>query len=208
MELPTVENIVLDDAEGTVSTTGQTELILGIPNSKNEATLSLPFAYYENSFDPTRGSFSCLMDKKFIEEYKKFETALLNEARSLDIMADVTGQKSSIRTLKDQQKYLSIKCTGETNYEAYKNGKTTKIDKFDIPKDAAAIIACKAFVWKFEIGGKQCMGVSLQALDVTLINATVKKSTKKRVNKTLTYLKPPAKKGKMMEHKELEELNL
>jgi len=208
MELPTVENIVLDDSEGSVSTSGETELILGIPNSKNEATLSLPFAFYQNSFDPTRGSFSCLMDKKFIEEYKKFETSLLNNARLLDIMADVSSQKSSIRTLKDQQKYLSVKCTSETNYEAYKNGKTTKVDKNDIPKDSAAIIACKAFVWKFEIGGKQCMGVSLQAIDVTLIDATVKKSTKKRVNKTLSYLKLPSKKGKMMEHKEIEELNL
>ena len=208
MELPAVENIVLDDSEGPLSTSGETELILGIPTANNEATLTLPFAYYENSFDPKRGSFSCRMDKKFIEEYKKFENALLDEARSLDIMADVTSIKSSIRTLKDQNKYISVKCTDETNYESFKNGKSSKITQYDIPIDAAAIIACKAFLWKFEIGNKQCMGVSLQATDITLIDSTVKKSTKKRVNKTLSYLKPPSKKVKMMEHKEIEKLNL
>lgn len=206
MELPTIDNIILNDSEGKISTAGETGLILGIPDSNNCSTLKIPFGFNISPFDEEKGSVACIMDKKFIEEYEKFEQSLLRKAKNLDAMSDVTSVKSSIRTLKGGEKFLTVKCGKNTEYRAFKDGKVSNIDKYGVVKQSAGTIACRVFLWKFMVGNKQTMGVSLMADEITL-TSTEPKSKKKRVIKTLSYLKQQ-KKGKIMAHKDIEELNL
>ena len=205
MNLPNESEVVFSEVENRITTGGNTELILGSSDSKNNGTLSIPFGYQVSSFDEEKGSISCFMNSSFIEEYKKLEKKLLNKAKALDIMANVISVKSSVKSLKDGKEFLQVKCGKNTQYYLFKDGKPVKVHAQSVVKGTTAIVAARVLLWKFEVGGKQTMGISLLA-DEVMITGEAKKATKKRI-KTLAYVKQQ-KKGKMMDHKDLEELNL
>lgn len=205
MNAPKPTDVVFSEMEDKITTGGSTEIILGIPDSKNKDTLYIPFGYQQSNFDEEKGSISCFVEPSIIEEYRKLEAALLRKAKNMDVMGNVVSTKSSIKKLKDGKEYLLLKCNKSTKYYIFKDGKHTAGNTTHVVKGSNATIAAKILLWKFEVAGKQSMGISLLCEEV-MLNGEVKKPTKKRI-KTLSYVKQQ-KKGKIMDHKDLEELNL
>lgn len=205
MNIPETSQVIFTDSEGTPVTGGNTELILGIPTKNNTPTLSIPFGYKASTFADGKGNLLCSMDSKILDSLEKFEKELLEKAKELDIMTDVTRLNTSIRTF-NKKKYIQLKTNSYTKYQIFKDGKATATDCNAVLKDSSAIISAKLYLWKFPIADKKTIGISFIADEVTLLGQ-VKKPSKKRVLKTLQYLQVP-KKGKMMEHKEMEDVNL